>query len=120
MKFFEIKDGALFFKRRQEIMEICPWGAGLRVRATQNRSFSDKDWALDVPAKADGKIELFDDHAIVRNGSIDAVVTDFGRISFYNEKDELLLKEYYRSWDYGTKDWKDLDTIIMQRAAART
>ena len=120
MKFFEIKDGALFFKRRQEIMEICPWGAGLRVRATQNRSFSDKDWALDVPAKADGKIELFDDHAIVRNGSIYAVVTDFGRISFYNEKDELLLKEYYRSWDYGTKDWKDLDTIIMQRAAART
>ena len=120
MNFFEIKDGALFFKRRQEIMEICPWGAGLRVRATQNRSFSDKDWALDVPAKADGKIELFDDHAIVRNGSIYAVVTDFGRISFYNEKDELLLKEYYRSWDYGTKDWKDLDTIIMQRAAART
>lgn len=120
MKFFEVKDGALFFKRRQEIMEICPWGAGLRVRATQNRSFSDKDWALDVPAKADGKIELFDDHAIVRNGSIYAVVTDFGRISFYNEKDELLLKEYYRSWDYGTKDWKDLDTIIMQRAAART
>lgn len=120
MKFFEVKDGALFFKRRQEIMEICPWGAGLRVRATQNRSFSDKDWALDVPAKADGKIELFDDHAIVRNGSIYAVVTDFGRISFYNEKDELLLKEYYRSWDYGTKDWKDPDTIIMQRAAART
>ena len=70
MNFFEIKDGALFFKRRQEIMEICPWGAGLRVRATQNRSFSDKDWALDVPAKADGKIELFDDHAIVRNGNI--------------------------------------------------
>ena len=56
----------------------------------------------------------------MRNGSIYAVVTDFGRISFYNEKDELLLKEYYRSWDYGTKDWKDLDTIIMQRAAART
>ena len=81
---------------------------------------SDKDWALDVPAKADGKIELFDDHAIVRNGSIYAVVTDFGRISFYNEKDELLLKEYYRCWEYGTKDWKDLDTIIMQRAAART
>ena len=50
MKFFEIKDGALFFKRRQEIMEICPWGAGLRVRATQNRSFSDKNWALDIPA----------------------------------------------------------------------
>lgn len=64
MNFFGIKDGALFFKRRQEIMEICPWGAGLRVRATQNRSFSDKDWALDVPAKADGKIELFDNHAI--------------------------------------------------------
>ena len=52
MKFFEVKDGALFFKRRQEIMEICPWGAGLRVRATQNRSFSDKDWHSMIPAKA--------------------------------------------------------------------
>ena len=101
-------------------MEICPWGAGLRVRATQNRSFSHKNWALDIPAKKEGNIEIFDDYAVVKNGNIYAVVTDFGRISFYNEKDELLLKEYYRSWDYGTKDWKDLDTIIMQRAAART
>ena len=93
MKFFEVKDGALFFKRRQEIMEICPWGAGLRVRATQNRSFSDKNWALDIPAKKEGTIEIFDDYAVVKNGNIYAVVTDFGRISFYNEKDELLLKE---------------------------
>ena len=95
MNFFEIKDGALFFKRRQEIMEICPWGAGLRVRATQNRSFSHKNWALDIPAKKEGNIEIFDDYAVVKNGNIYADVTDFGRISFYNEKDELLLKEYY-------------------------
>ena len=32
------------------------------------------------------KLSIFDDHAIVRNGSIYAVVTDFGRISFYNGK----------------------------------
>ena len=72
MNFFEIKDGALFFKRRQEIMEICPWGAGLRVRATQNRSFSDKDWALDVPAKAGGKITFIFDPRIYSK-SFDAV-----------------------------------------------
>ena len=48
--------------------------------------FSHKNWALDIPAKKDGKIEIFDDYAVVKNGNIYAVVTDFGRISFYNEK----------------------------------
>lgn len=119
MKVFEIKGNALFFKRRQEIMEIRPWGEGLRVRATENHHFSGKDWALTPPTAAWGYIELFEDHAIISNGDIYAVVTEFGRLAFYDKNNRLLLKEYYRSWDYGTKDWQDLDTIIMQRTPAR-
>ena len=88
--------------------------------ATQNRSFSDKNWALDIPAKKKEILKFLMITLLSKTANIYAVVTDFGRISFYNEKDELLLKEYYRCWEYGTSDWKDLDTIIMQRAAART
>lgn len=122
MDFFFEKDGSLFFKRRQEIMEIRPWGAGLRVRATENHEFSQKDWALSIPvaSKANGAISISGNQAIVKNGNIYAVITQYGRIAFYNSKDELLLKEYYRSWSYGTEDWADLDTIIMQRTAARS
>lgn len=120
MNFFQVKDHGLFFKRRQEIMEIRPWGSGLRVRATENHAFSEKDWALTIPAPAEGKIEIFEDYAVVRNGDIYAVVTEFGRITFYNRDGKLLLKEYYRSWDYGTKNWEELDTIVMMRSAART
>lgn len=120
MQFFYQKDGALFFRRRQEILEIRPWGNGLRVRATENHQFSGKDWALTIPSPAQGEIEILDDKAIIHNGNIYAVVTEYGRISFYNTKNELLLKEYYRSWDYGTKNWEELDTIVMMRTAART
>lgn len=120
MNFFFIKDNSLLFKRRQEILEIRPWGSGLRIRSTENHEFSKKDWALTVPAASEGTIEISEDKAIVRNGSVYAVITNYGRIAFYNDRDELLLKEYYRSWDYGTENWSDLDTIIMMRTAART
>lgn len=119
MQFFEKKDGALIFRRRRELLEIRPWGRGLRIRATENKSFTDKDWALDSPAPADGSIEISDGRAVVTNGKIKAVITDFGKISFYDQNGALLLKEYYRSWDFGTKDWQDLDQITMVRTAAR-
>ena len=97
--------------------KICPWCRTSYFALRKIEAFLIRTGLL-ISAK--GNIEIFDDYAVVKNGNIYAVVTDFGRISFYNEKDELLLKEYYRCWEYGTKDWKDLDTIIMQRAAART
>ena len=49
MNFFSKSNNSLIFKRRQEIVEITPWGNGLRLRATQNHSFSGKDGALDIP-----------------------------------------------------------------------
>ena len=113
MQYFTQKDGALVFRRRQELLEIRPWGEGLRVRATQNRAFTDRDWALSIPAPAEGRIEIFEDHAEVSNGRIKAVITDFGKMRFLDQDGKELLKEYYRSWDYGTEGWKDLDQITM-------
>ena len=55
MQYFTQKDGALVFRRRQELLEIRPWGEGLRVRATQNRTFTDRDWALSISAPENWK-----------------------------------------------------------------
>lgn len=120
MQFLKESDGSLIFRRRRELIEITPWGKGLRVRATQNRSFSEHSWALDLPCKTEGSITINEKSASISNGKVTARVTEFGKLSFYNEKDELLLKEYYRSWDYGIENWEDLDQIVMVRAAGRT
>ncbi|MBE5921968.1 MAG: family 31 glucosidase [Lachnospiraceae bacterium] len=120
MNYFKEIDGSLLFKRRKEIVEITPWGTGLRVRATQNHAFSGKNWALDTPLKTQGTIQIEDKRATITNGKITAVITVFGKISFYNQDGKLLLKEYYRSWDYGTENWEDLDQIVMVKMAART
>lgn len=119
MRYFTEKDGALVFKRRRELLEIRPWGEGLRIRATENHTFTDKDWALSGPGDVQGTITIEGDRAVVENGKIRAVITDHGKISFFNANGQEILKEYYRSWDYGTTDWKDLDQITMVRASAR-
>ena len=46
MEFFKEQDGALVFRRRRELMEIRPWGSGFRVRATENKFFTQRNWAL--------------------------------------------------------------------------
>ncbi len=121
MQYFTQKDGALIFRRRHELLEIRPWGRGLRIRATENREFTGRDWALSEPARAhvQGRIEVFEDHAEVSNGKIKAVITDFGKMRFLNQDGKELLREYYRSWDYGTEGWKDLDQITMVRMTGR-
>lgn len=120
MKYLWEENGVLRFKRKQEIMEISAWGSGLRVRATENVSFENQDWALTMPQEGQAKIQIQDKKAIIENGKIKAVVTEYGKVSFYNQEDKLLLKEYYRSWDYGMEDWEDLDQIVMLRIAARS
>ena len=119
MEYLFEKNGALFFKRRQEIMEISAWGQGLRVRATENTRFSGKDWALSPEDKREALIEIGEKKGIISNGNIRAEVTPYGKICFYNQKGELLLKEYYRSWEHGIENWEDLDQIVMLRIPAR-
>lgn len=113
------KNGALFFKRRQEIMEIAAWGEGLRVRATENTQLSQRDWALSEPVRKQAKVEIGEKKAVISNGNIRAEVTQYGKTCFYNQEKKLLLKEYYRSWDYGTENWENLDQIVMMRLPAR-
>ena len=122
MGYFRIHEGGLLFRRRQETVYLLPWGEnGLRVRATENSSFTEHDWAL-LPAPSDNAvIEITETGATITNGKIRAVITEYGKIRYYNQRGELLLREFYRCWDRG-KDWKnkaELDQIIMQRYQAR-
>lgn len=121
MEYLWEENGVLRFKRKQEIMEIRGWGEGLRIRATENVRFSDRDWALTMPQESRARVEIQEKKAVISNGKIKAVVTEYGKISFYNQEDKLLLKEYYRSWDHGGReDWEDLDQIVMLRISGRS
>ena len=117
MQFLFEKDGTLVFRRRRELLEICAWGEGLRVRATQNRAFSERDWALDTPLSRPAKVTIGEHFATIENGSIVAEITEYGKLTFYNTDGKLLLKEYYRTWEYGTEGWRELDQISQLRAA---
>ena len=122
MEFFKEKDGALIFRRRREFMEIRPWGSGFRIRSTENKWFTQRDWALLQIPTPNASIQITPEGASITSAdsSLTIKITPYGKVSFFDRQGRLLLKEYYRSWNYGTKDWKDLDQITMCRMAART
>ena len=110
---FEISCGALLCLHQGETLRIEPWGRdSLRVRATMQRAFSGKDWALsESPEKRDAAITVETvDHwvgdgsvdqrelASIVNGRIRATVNHAGVISFYRD-DRLVLREYFRAYD---------------------
>ncbi len=105
---FENKDGALIAKRQYETLRIEPWGKdSLRVRATKNGSFTDKDWALTEKVSnnaADIKVRINEEEpsADITNGRIRAHVNGAGVITYYRD-DMKILREYYSNY-YGTEN----------------
>ena len=112
MKFI-IDNGALVCYRAGEIIRIEPWGKdSLRVRATKQGKFTDKEWALtEKVEKIEAKITIEkEDHwvgdgtidkkeiATIINGHIKAVVNFVGIITFYKDEKKIL-REYYRFYD---------------------
>ena len=108
---FECKDNALEFRRQGETVLIETWGKdSLRVRATMNRSFTGRNWALtEKPASCKAEVKTYkvsektgdgtfeNEWASITNGRIRAEVNYAGVISFYRD-DNLFLREYYRSY----------------------
>ncbi len=94
------KDDRLVFQYDGEQLWIEPWGPdALRVRATKNAGMSEADWAL-MPAskeKESCQIILKDGWGEIRNGRIRAEVSKFGKLVFYNQKNEVLMEEYWRN-----------------------
>ncbi len=112
MEFLD-RDGALVMRKNGETLRIEPWGPdSLRVRATMLPDIQDVDWALtQKPGAGAGKVEIGEEKrrtwdgrvdakpsASITNGRIKAVINFAGIISFYRD-DQLILREYYRSYD---------------------
>jgi len=96
------QEQALIWEYDHEILRIEPWGANaFRVRASKDK-LHDDDWAL-LPAgaaseKADVQVAEDGRSARIVNGKIRADVEKSGRITFTNDKGELLLKETEKTY----------------------
>ena len=97
---FEIKENMLQISRNGETVVICAQGQdALRVRATMNCAFDDRDWALEGAAAGNADIRLEGDGAVITNGAISARVDRLGKIRFYRSGVQIL-EEYYRCYEY--------------------
>lgn len=97
---FEIKDNMLQISRNGETVVICAQGQdALRVRATMNCAFDDRDWALEGAAVGNADIRLEGDSAVITNGAISARVDRLGKIRVYRSGVQIL-EEYYRCYEY--------------------
>ena len=97
---FEIKENMLQISRNGETVVICAQGQdALRVRATMNCAFDDRDWALEGAAAGNADIRLEGDSAVITNGAISARVDRLGKIRFYRSGVQIL-EEYYRCYEY--------------------
>ncbi len=109
---FICKENALICRRQGETLRIEAWGEdSLRVRATMNRDFTGRNWALTekiketkalvktyiVPEKTGEGTIAENEWASITNGRIRAEVNYAGVLSFYRD-DKLFLREYFRSY----------------------
>ena len=80
-----------------ELYWIDPFGPdALRFRGSKSLRISDQNWNLLDPPEAQLDIEITASKAVVRNGRITAEIeARNGRISYYDEKGDLLLREAY-------------------------
>ncbi len=97
--YFEEKDGALYYRYDAERLIVEPWGTNsLRVRASKMAQMPEELWALEgKPELSGSKVTIHDYTAEITNGKIKAVINNIGKLSFYNQKGELLLEEYIRN-----------------------
>ncbi len=97
---FKIEGHRLVCQYDNEKLWIEPWGENsLRVRATHFAAMQSEDWALLPPASSTGEISITGRTAVLKNGKIRATVSAAGKITFYNQKSEILLEEYVRNRD---------------------
>ena len=97
---FEIKDNMLQISRNGETVVIYAQGQdALRVRATMNCAFDDRDWALEGAPIGNADIRLEGDGAVITNGALSARVDRLGKIRFYRSGVQIL-EEYYRCYEY--------------------
>lgn len=95
--FFERNGNALCYRYGAERLRIEPWGENaLRVRAWKQAEPDPQDWALLPQADCDPVIQIREDGGSIVNGNIRAELNLIGKLTFYNQRGEVLLEEYLR------------------------
>ncbi len=94
----KIEENKLVFKYDAEKLWIEPWGDNsLRIRATKMCDMPKNDWALTEECNHNSVINIVENGAEIINGKIKAFISNAGKISIYNDKNELILREYTRN-----------------------
>lgn len=108
MSIFNEDNGILKYHYDAEEVWLEPWGKNsLRIRATKNPEFNKENWALQIKVrKTVPVIEIGENEASIINGKIKAVITKYGKITFYHARTgKLLLDEYLRNRKDKTVDY---------------
>ena len=97
--YFEERDGALCYRYDAERLMVEPWGENsLRVRASKEAEMPQELWALDKkPEGARADVEIGEFEARITNGKITAQINNIGKLTFLNDKGEVLLEEFVRN-----------------------
>ena len=108
MSIFNDDNGILQYHYDAEEVWIEPWGKNsLRIRATKNPKFIEENWALQMKVRKTAPvIDIGEDEASIINGKIKAVITRYGKITFFHAKTgRILLDEYLRNRKDKTVDY---------------
>ena len=90
-------ENRLVFHYDAEELWIEPWGKNsLRIRSTKQCQMPENDWALQHVEDTASEILFTGTGAIIKNGKIRAELSDLGKLIIYNQKNEVLLEEYWR------------------------
>ena len=115
----KIENNSIIFKKNGETVEISALGENsIRVKAYFKGSKAEhRNWALEgVQRREKGNIHESNEGLSLTNGLLKVVVSKLGEISFYN-KDSLILKEQYRSFDFDQPHTPALRDVARERKA---
>ncbi|HEX2926430.1 MAG TPA: glycoside hydrolase family 31 protein [Ruminiclostridium sp.] len=107
---FNMEGNRLVWQYDSEKLWIEPWGENsLRVRSTHNAAMLSEEWALLPCSNTNSKIKISEDMACLQNGKITARISSGGKITFYNQRHEVLLEEFVRN----RNNLKDFCSALM-------
>lgn len=88
----------LIYEYDREQVWIESWGDNsVRIRATREPDMPKDNWALNAMPIKECAIEILDNKGILTNGKIRVEISRLGKLTVYNQKNELILEEYVRN-----------------------
>ncbi len=99
MNVFRKENNCLKYHYDAEELWIEPWGENsFRVRAAKMAEMPKDNWALSVETEdITPEIKIEKDYAGIKNGKLEARISRYGKLTFFNQRGEVLLDEYLRN-----------------------